>query len=181
MKMAPGVDETTMAHGRKMVEEGKAMLREMLGGSHMKALHKQGHAKDPLMTYTHELGGAMLAVASDLENMKMDMSTPADMKMHHMHIALNHALEMAAEGANLVMIGQMKMAKGADEHGIKHGREMIEDARKLWKDVLTGPAMTEMHAAGTTPEGSAVMGATHKLAENQEKVLELLANMPAMK
>lgn len=36
----------------------------------------------------------------------------ADMTMHHMHVMINHAVEMAAEGSNLVMLGQMNMAKG---------------------------------------------------------------------
>lgn len=108
-------------------------------------------------------------------------SGDAGMNLHHMHIALNHALEMAAEGSNLVMMGQMKMAKGVDRHTIDHGRQMIEEARKLWRDVMGSSAMAEMHQAGTTPEKSDMMMGTHKLAEDQKKGLDLLANMPALK
>jgi hypothetical protein len=120
-------------------------------------------------------------VIADLENMSMDMGTPEGMKMHHMHIALNHALEMALEGADLMMMGQMKMAQGTDRHFVEHGRQMIADARRLWRDVLGSSAMSAMHAAGTTPAGSPAMGATHKLADDEKKVLDLLANMPVMK
>src|SRR5664279_4956224 len=35
MKMAPGVDEITLTHGKKMITEGKSMLQEMLSGKHM--------------------------------------------------------------------------------------------------------------------------------------------------
>jgi len=134
------------------------------------------------MTYTHELAKASLKVIADLEGMKMGDMTSADaMKMHHMHIALNHALEMAAEGSNLVMMGQMKMTKGVDRHSTDHGRQMIEDSRKLWKEVMGSSVMAGMHQAGTTPQASHLMGHTHMLADDQKKVLDLLANMPVMK
>jgi hypothetical protein len=139
MKMAPGVDEITLSHGKKMITDGKAMLKEMLGGEHMTAMHKGGQA------------------------------------------TLNHALEMAAEGSNLVMMGQMKMAKGVDKHTVDHGKQMIADGFKLWNEVMGGSAMADMHKAGTTPEGSVMMWATHKLAGDQKKVLDLLANMQALK
>jgi hypothetical protein len=182
MKMAPGVDEITLSHGKKMITDGKAMLKEMLGGEHMTAMHKGGQAKSPLMTYTHDLGNASLTVIVGLEEMNTgEMASPEAMKMHHMHIALNHALEMAAEGSNLVMMGQMKMAKGVDKHTVDHGKQMIADGFKLWNEVMGGSAMADMHKAGTTPEGSVMMWATHKLAGDQKKVFELLANMQALK
>jgi len=182
MKMAPGIDEITLSHGKKMITDGKAMLKDMLNGDHMTAMHKRGEANSPLMAYTHDLANASLTVITGLEEMKMgDIASPDVMKMHHMHIALNHALEMAAEGSNLVMMGQMKMAKGVDRHTADHGKQMINDSLKLWKEVMGGSAMADMHTAGTTPESSAVMGDTHKLANDQKKVLDLLANMPVMK
>lgn len=182
MNMAPGVDEITLSHGKEMVADGKAMLKDMLTGEHMKKMHKLGQGHSELMAYTHELANSSLDVIADLEGMKMaDMASPDAMKMHHMHIALNHALEMAADGANLTMMGQMKMAKGMDKHSIDHGRKMIADARKLWEEVMSSSAMTDMHKAGTTPEGSMPMGSTHKLAGDQKKVLDLLADMPVLK
>ena len=182
MKMAPGVDEITLSHGKKMIADGKAMLKEMLSGEHMTAMHKGGQADSPLMTYTHDLGNASLTVIAGLEEMQTgDMASPETMKMHHMHIALNHALEMTAEGSNLVMMGQMKMAGGVDKHTVDHGKQMIADGLKLWNEVMGGSAMAEMHAGGTTPEASVMMRTTHKLAGDQKKVLDLLANMPALK
>ncbi len=182
MKMAPGVDEITKTHGYVMITDGKAMIKEMLSGGHMKKMHDQGSWSDPVMAYTHDLGAAVLAVVDDAEKMDLtDMSSPQAMKMHHMHIALNHALEMAAEGANLVMLGKMKMAGGVDEHSITHGRKMIADARKLWNEVMGGQAMKDMHAAGTTPQASAQMSHTHRMAKHGEKVLILLEKMDTLK
>lgn len=43
------------------------------------------------------------------------------MTMHHMHMMINHAVEMAAEGSSMLMLGQMDMAKGIDEISVKHG------------------------------------------------------------
>ena len=154
----------------------------MLSGEHMTKMHKEGYGNAPLMSYTHELGKAILQVASDLEGMNTeDINTPDGMKMHHMHIALNHALEMAAEGSNLVMMGQMGMSKEMDRHTVDHGRQMVADGEKLWKDIMSSSAMSQMHMAGMTPQGSASMGATHNLAEKEKKVLDLLVKMPAMK
>jgi hypothetical protein len=182
MKMAPGVDEITLSHGKKMIADGKTMVKDMLSGDHMTAMHKGGQANSPLMTYTHNLANASLKVIAGLEEMKMgDINSPDVMKMHHMHIALNHALEMAADGSNLIMMGQMHMAKGVDKHTIDHGKQMINDSLKLWKDVMGGSAMADMHSAGTTPQASENMGATHQLANDQKKVLDLLANMPTVK
>jgi hypothetical protein len=45
-------------------------------------------------------------------DMKHAQGAGHDMSMHHQHIMLNHALGMALEGSNLLMLGQMGMAKG---------------------------------------------------------------------
>jgi hypothetical protein len=41
--------------------------------------------------------------------------------------------------------------------------------------------MKEMHAKGTSPEKSPMMGMTHHLAEAVMKVIDLLSKMPAAK
>jgi hypothetical protein len=181
MRMSPGVDEITMTHGNQMIVDGKTMVKEMLSGSHMKELHEQGRWSDALMGYTHELGAAFLAVLDDGEKMDLaDIGSPEAMKMHHMHIALNHALEMAAEGANLVMLGKMTMARGVDDQSIAHGRKMIADARKLWSEVMDGEAMKALHAAGSKPEAPGQMAYTHKMAKDGEKVITLLEKMDTL-
>jgi hypothetical protein len=181
LKMAPGIDQTTEAHGSEMIAEGKAMIKEMLSGSHMREMHEQGHWSDPRMAYTHELGAAMLAVVDDVDQMApSDKAFPDRIKMCHIRIALNHSLEMAAEGANLVMLGKMTMAGGIDEDSITHGRKMIADARILWDEVLEGQAMKEIHASRTSPEISVQMAQIQRMAKDGDKVLVLLEKMDTM-
>jgi hypothetical protein len=101
------------------------------------------------------------------------------MAMHHQHIMLNHALKMALEGSNILMLGEMGMAKGVDDISVNHGRMMLKNARVLFNDIMSGKNMTDMHMGGKTPESDAMMMYTHKLAEAQLQVLTLLDEMPA--
>lgn len=54
---------------------------------------------------------SLLAVVGYTGDMHFGHSD-ADMTMHHMHVMIYHAMEMAAEGSNLVMLGLMNMTKG---------------------------------------------------------------------
>lgn len=180
MKMAPGVDEMTLDHGKKMIKEGKDLITRCLNGPEMTDMMKK-HGKDPLMDYTHQLGEAMLKVTDILENMSMeDMSAAGMMAMHHMHIMINHAMEMAAQGSNLVMLGQMRMAGAVDKLTIDHGKEMLDEGRSMVADMMTSKEMMEMHEKGMSPQESPMMAMTHHLAEAATKVIDLLSNMPAV-
>ena len=179
MKMAPSVDPMTLEHGRHMIKSGKEVIEHALSGPEMKSLHKAGHGDAPLMKYTHELGEAMMKVADMLDKMSMGGEMSADMMtMHHMHIMINHAIEMASEGSNMVMLGQMGMAKNVDKYSIEHGKMMMKDARSLLTDVLGGKAMTEMHEKGVKMD-NAMMAETHKIGEAAMKVIDLLEKMPS--
>jgi hypothetical protein len=101
----------------------------------------------------------------------------AAMTMHHMHMMLNHAVVMAAEGSELVMLGQMNMAKGVDEISIKHGQMMIEDAEKIAREILGGKVMKDLHQHGHGPESSADMVYTHELGNAVLGYIELLKKM----
>ncbi len=179
MKMAPSLDQLTLDHGRHMIASGKELIENTMSGHQMKSLHKAGHGDDPLMKYTHELGEAIMKVTDMLQKMSMEGTMTADMMtMHHMHILINHALDMAAEGANMVMLGQMGMAKDMDKGSVEHGKMMIKDAHTLMDEVFGGKAMTEMHEKGIKMD-NAIMSDTHKLGEAAAKVIDLLEKMPA--
>ncbi len=100
------------------------------------------------------------------------------MAMHHQHIMLNHALGMALEGSNLVMLGTMGMAKGVDVVSIEHGNMMMKNGRSLWNEMMSGKNMMKMHGAGTSPDDDPMMKFTHQLASAQLKVMEILKKMP---
>jgi len=177
MKMTPAVDPMTAEHGRKMIKSGREVIERALKGPEMQGLHKAGHGDDPLMKYTHELGNAITTVADLLEKMSMEGPMTDDMMaMHHMHIMINHAMEMAAQGSNMMMLGQMGMSKDIDKYTIEHGKMMLADARAMLTEVMTGKAMTGMHERGITG-GNAMMAETHKIGDAAKKVVDLLDKM----
>ena len=177
MKMTASVDPMTLEHGRHMIKSGKEVIEHALKGPEMQAMHKAGHGDAPLMKYTHELGNAIMDVANLLEKMSMEGPMTEDMMaMHHMHIMINHALEMAAQGSNMVMLGQMGMSKDIDKYSMEHGKMMLADARAMLTEVMTGKAMTGMHEKGVTG-GNAMMADTHKIGDAAKKVVDLLDKM----
>lgn len=177
MKMAPSIDPVMMEHGRQMFADGKELIEHTMSGHAMKEMHKAGHGDDPLMKYTHKLGNAMMTVVNMLENMSMEDMSGDMMTMHHMHILINHAIEMATEGANMTMLGQMGMAKDIDKDSVEHGKMMMSDALKLLAEVMEGNAMKEMHEKGIKMD-NAMMAETHKLDAAAKDVVDLLSGMP---
>jgi hypothetical protein len=180
MKMTPAVDPMMLKHGKTMISHGKGVISRALNGPEMMAMMKGKDADSPHMKYTHELGEAMLAAVDILEKMSMEgMSSSDMMAMHHQHIMINHALGMAAEGSNLVMLGQMGMAGDVDVFSIEHGNMMLKDAKSLISEVMEDKAMKEMHGRGMSPEKDPMMKETHKLAELSLKIIDMLSKMPA--
>ncbi len=176
MKMTAAMDPMTLEHGHQMIKEGKEVIEHALKGPEMQAMHKGGHGDDPMMKYTHELGNAELAVVDLLENMNMEGPMTDDMMtMHHMHIMINHALEMAAQGSNMVMLGQMGMSN-TDKYSIEHGIMMLANASSLLKEVMEGKAMMDMHAKGVTGSNE-MMAGTHKIGNAARTVIDLLDKM----
>jgi hypothetical protein len=179
MKMTPAVDPMMLKHGKTMISQGKSLISRALDGPEMKAMMKGKDADSPHMKYTHELGENMLVAADILEKMSVEgMSAPDMMAMHHQHIMLNHALGMAAEGANLVMLGQMGMAGDVDDFSIEHGKMMLKDAQSMVSEIMEDKAMKEMHERGISPEKDPMMKETHKLAEVSLKIIDMLSKMP---
>jgi hypothetical protein len=178
MKMAPGVDAKMLEHGQYMMKEGKELIIHALNGPEMTTMMKK-HAKDTLMDYTHQLGESMIKVADILQKMSMDdMSAPGMMSMHHMHMMVNHALQMAAEGANMVMLGDMGMAGAIDKMTVEHGKDMLKDAKPMVADMMGGKEMMDMHAKGMTME-IPMMAMSHQHGEAAMKVIDLLSKMPS--
>jgi hypothetical protein len=180
MEMAPGLDKLSIDHGNKMIKNGRATWNTMMSGDTMMKMHSAGKSpdNDPTMKYTHELAEAQLKVIDLLE--KHAAMKGHTMAMHHQHLILNHALEMALEGADMSMTGQMGMAPGVDSHSMDHGKTMIKSARSLWNEVMSGGEMMQMHGEGMTPSGHKGMAFTHELGEAQLKVMDLLEKMPSV-
>ncbi|WP_020494152.1 hypothetical protein [Verrucomicrobium sp. 3C] len=101
------------------------------------------------------------------------------MQLHHMHAIINHAVEMAAEGSNLVMLGEMQMAPGTDDLAVEHGKGAIREAKALLKRIIESKAMAELHKQGQGESREMVY--THKLAEAANAYIDLLAEMYSVK
>lgn len=101
------------------------------------------------------------------------------MPLHHMHALLNHAVEMAAEGSDLVMLGEMKMAPGTDELAVEQGNGAVREAKALVKKVMEGKPMTELHKRGQGE--SREMAYTHRLGEAANAYIDLLAEIYSVK
>jgi hypothetical protein len=179
MKMVPSVDPATSEHGRQMIRSGKEVIEHFMSGPQMKELHRTGHADDPLMKYTHELGGAIMKVTLMIEKLSaegaMDSGT---MPQRHMQLIISHALSMVAQGYSMAILGQMSMSKPVDKFSIGEGRMMMTEARWLLEKNFEGEAMKEMNKKGVKMD-SAMMAGTHKLRETATKVIDLLENMPS--
>ena len=130
---------------------------------------------------------SFLIISCDSMNMKKDDTamggahTGHEMSMHHQHQMLNHSLGMALQGSNLVMIGQMNMDPDLDGITIDHGKMMLKNARDMWNETMSGDTMMKMHSSGMSPADDPAMEYTHKLAEAQIKVIDMLDKHAAMK
>jgi hypothetical protein len=179
MKMSPSLDASTLRHGRGMLEMGRVTIERAMSGPEMMAMMKGAQADSPGMRYTHRLGEAMMKAADILAKMETGASqSQSMMDMHHMHILLAHALQMAAEGGNMVMLGRMGMAGDVDDYSVKHGKAMLESARAAVAEVMDGEAMKKRHGAGMAMDNP-MMKTTHQLAEVTLKIISLLSDMPA--
>ncbi len=165
MNLAPGLDEVTLKHGQGWFGQGK------------KFIEGAGPGGDPLVKDTLALHDAMQAVLKELEKMKPPGSSVEAVTMHHMCIALSHALERAVEGSNLILLGRMSRKEGGEEGSVVHGRSMMADARILWKEIVEGSAMKSIHGMGMSSKTAAMMGAIHRLADAGRKVMELEETM----
>jgi hypothetical protein len=177
MKMSPGTDGMTGDHGQKMIDNGKSVVQRALSGDEMMKMHKEGMKDDPMMKDTHGLGESILKYIDIVQKMKMDTMDKDMMDMHHMHLMINHALAMAAEGSNLVMLGDMKMAGDLDKYTVDHGRKMLKDAKATLAGVSDSKAMMGMHKAGKGPKDDPMMAETHNLIETALKIIDYFEKM----
>ena len=162
MRMTESVDTAAEQHGSAMVVEARALIEEAAGGDAMSTLHESGEFDEALMGYTHDLAQAMGTVLDMVASMETEMIEGAgEMTLHHLHMLLSHAGQMAGQGASLMMSGTMDMAGLIDDRARQHGAAMIDHARMMHETAMKGETMQALHAADT-PEG---MTATHELSD----------------
>lgn len=67
MGMSEKLDKDAIVHGTIMVNDGKAMIKEMLEGEAMRELYKEGGFDKKVMDDLHKLGEKMLEVIEQVE------------------------------------------------------------------------------------------------------------------
>jgi hypothetical protein len=147
-KLAPPIDRFTEEKGMKLIESGKDMVLKTLGTDEMMSMSEAGMKDDPMMVGIKDLGKSILKYIDIVEKLDMSGSVQDRIKMHNTHVMINHAMGMAAEGANLVLLGSMKLAGSLDKYTIDNGRMMLKDARATLTDVTGSETMMEMDKAG---------------------------------
>jgi hypothetical protein len=99
--------------------------------------------------------------------------------MHQMQITINHAVDMAAEGSNLMLLGALGTAPGMDQVSIEQGGKMLADAEAMVSRVMSGEEMKDLHARMHGSRQVATMVDTHDLSRAALVYIDQLKKMAA--
>jgi len=171
--MAPNLDEATMKHGRDGLVQG----RELIENATVIATELDGRVNSAMLAFSIELAEASMSYVSLIESMPAPGPEAERMAVHQMHMLINHAVRMAADGANLNMIGRQSRDTDVAELGGLHGTAMLDKALLMIDQVLTGPSMQRAHQAGLT---RTTMQTTHQMARSARELVSLMSRMPVV-
>ena len=115
-------------HGPAMLAKSSELLKRAMSGPEMARMHKYGSGNKPLMKMTQELADKASTL---IQAMKAISTKSADKNAIRM---LNHAVEVAATGSSLIMLGQQGMAGDIDAVMVNHGQLMLGEASGLLHD-----------------------------------------------
>lgn len=175
MELAPPTDRFTEEKGMKLIKSGKEMVLKALGADEMMSMQEAGMKDDPMMKETSDLGESVLKYIDIVENLKMSGPVQSRIKMHNTHVMVNHAMDMAAEGANLVLLGNMNLAGSLDKYTVDNGRMMLKDARATLAEVSRSETMMEMNKAGMGDDP--MMNQTQELLKTALNIIDILEKM----
>ncbi len=97
----------------------------------------------------------------------------AETTLAKMQMMIHHAMETAAEGAQLVALGQ-ESATAVDALAIERGRAMIADAKALIREVAAGDTMMSLHRQQLSDAANSSMIATHRLEQAASSYIKAL-------
>lgn len=128
-------------HGPPMLVKASGLLERAMSGPEMARMHKYGSGNKPLMKMTQELADKSAVL---IQAMKKISTRTADKNAIRM---LNHAVEVAATGSSLIMLGQQGMAGDIDAVMVNHGQLMLGEASGILHDT-TGAAEYRLLVSG---------------------------------
>lgn len=85
------------------------------------------------------------------------------LKMHHIHMLINHALQMASQGADMNL------------QGMDHGPGMLAKSSELLKRAMSGPEMARLHGLGNA--GKPLMTLTNDLADKSVLLIAMMGKL----
>jgi len=118
-----------MNHGPTMLKKSSELLKRAMSGPEMARLHRLGNAGKPLMTMTRELADKSVLLMEEMKKISEQSEDQMSIRV------LNHAIEVAASGSSLIMLGQQGMAGDIDAVMVNHGQSMLGEASGLLHDV----------------------------------------------
>lgn len=174
-KLAPPIDRFTEEKGMKLIKSGKELVQKTLAADEMMSMSNAGMKDDPTMVGINDLGKSILEYIDIVEHLDMSGSVQSRIKTHNTHVMINHAMDTAAEGASLVLLGSMNLAGSLDKYTIDNGRMMLIDARATLIDVADSETMMEKDKAGMGDDP--MMTQTRDLLKTALKIIDLLEKM----
>jgi len=112
-------------HGPAMLDKAEKLLHRAMTGPEMATMHKQGQANTGAMKMTHDLADATEALIKQMRTLSKQTGNRDSLQMLH------HAVEVAATGSSLLMLGQQGMAGDIDLVMVNHGQTMLGEASGL--------------------------------------------------
>ncbi|PJA31668.1 MAG: hypothetical protein CO187_08135 [Zetaproteobacteria bacterium CG_4_9_14_3_um_filter_53_7] len=115
--------------GPALLAKSTELLKRAMSGLEMAQLHKLGNAGKPLMEMTHALADKSTLLIEEMKKLSPESKDKDAIRM------LNHAIEAAAAGSSMIMLGQQGMAGDIDAVMVNHGQSMLGEASGLLRDV----------------------------------------------
>jgi len=172
--LTPPTDPFTAQQGMKMIQNGKDLVNMALSGEGMSDMQKKDMEANPMMTETRKLGESVLRYIDLVENMKLTGTVESKIKLHQVQATINHAVNMAADGANLAMLGNLKLAAPLDKFSVERGHMMIKDARATLESVSGSETMKVMNKSAMESTDKPMMTVTNELIQTALKIIDSL-------
>lgn len=83
---------------------------------------------------------------------------------------MNHGMRVALEGADMQMLGKMGTSRHLDKDAVVQGTIMVNDGKRMIKEMLEGKAMQEIYKEGSYDQK--IMDDLHTLGDKMIEVIE---------
>jgi hypothetical protein len=167
-----------LVHGNAMIANGKELIDRAIRGPVMVEMHVKKKGDATIMDSTHQLGELMLKTAYSQGIMQpVEENSIIAKHLHVLHLEANHALMMACQGSNMVMIGQADRTNDLQSYSFEQGHKMMLNARTILLDLLNSAALKDMESRILNPEDKALLKYTKKHLINSLDIANILIRM----